>query len=252
MARIRAECDGRGRTALPELVGAGPLALRRLRATGVLPGPTAAGTAEVALVGAMAAPLGGDRLAVRVVVAAGARLRVGSTAATVSLPGDGPAEYALDLAVAAGGLLEWLPEPVVAAAGSHLVQHTRVELAAGAVLRLREELVLGRDHDWLVHGRPGRLTTRLTVRQQGRLLLDQQSDLGPGAAGWDGPAVLGPHRAAGQLLTVGCPGPAAAAGADPGAVARAESASLLLPGDDARLLVALAPDALVLRRTLGG
>ncbi|GAA1069030.1 hypothetical protein GCM10009665_75620 [Kitasatospora nipponensis] len=235
-ARIHAVLDGRGHTALPVLRGAGPLALRRLRG-GAL--------AEVATVATMAGPLGGDRLAVRVAVDAGARLRVTGVAATLSLPGEGPAHYGLDLAVAAGGLLEWLPEPVIAAAGIHLVLHTRVELAAGAALLLREEQVLGRQHDWAVHGVPGRLTTRLTVRQGGRLLLDQQSDLGPGAPGWDGAAVLGPHRALGQLLTVGLPAPPAGPGAGDRAV-------LALPGDDAHLLLALAPDALALRRLLDG
>ncbi|MCX4751489.1 urease accessory protein UreD [Kitasatospora sp. NBC_01287] len=252
-ARIHAVCDERGRTALPALVGAGPLALRRLR-TG---GPAA----EVALIGAMAAPLGGDRLAVRVRVGPGARLRVTSVAATVSLPGDGPAHWTLDLDVAAGGLLEWLPEPVVAAAGSHLVQHTRIRLAAGAALRLREELVLGRHHDWAAHGVPGRVTSRLTVRQDGRLVLDQQTDLGPGAPAWDGPAALGPHRTAGHLLTVGLPAPepAPASASEPAPAPEparpspppGECALLALPGTAAHLLVALAPDALVLRQLLG-
>ncbi|MBB4921407.1 urease accessory protein UreD [Kitasatospora kifunensis] len=233
-ARIHAVRDERGRTVLPELFGAGPLALRRLSG-----GPGA----EVALVQTMAGPLGGDRLAMRVVVGPGARLRVRGVAATLSLPGDGPARYTLDLAVACGGLLEWLPEPVIAAAGSHLIQQTRIRLAAGAALRLREELVLGRRHDWVAHGAPGRLTSRLAVRQDDRLILDQQTDLGPGAPAWDGPAVLGPHRAAGQLLTVGHPAPA---------VTGEASASLTLPGEEATLLVALAPDALALRRALSG
>ncbi|MDH6132136.1 urease accessory protein [Kitasatospora sp. MAA4] len=240
-ARIVAALDGREDqiTVLPVLSGAGPLALRRLRA-GQRTGP-----AEVALVGAMAAPLGGDRIAVSVRVEAGARLRVTSVAATVSLPGPqpGPAWYDVELAVAAGAVLEWLPEPVVAAAGSHLLLTTRITLDAGARLRYREEQILGRRHDWTVHGVPGRLTSRLTVRQAGRLILDQQTDLGPGAPGWDGPAVLAGHRAAGQLLTVGLPCTAPSE----------ECAALLaLPGTDAHLLVAVAPDGLALRRLLTG
>ncbi|WP_051967236.1 urease accessory protein UreD [Kitasatospora mediocidica] len=259
VARIVAVPDTRedhAGTLLPVLSGAGPLALRRLRA-GRGPAP-----AEVALVGAMAAPLGGDRIAVTARVEAGARLRVTSVAATVSLPGPqpGPAWYDVELTVAAGATLEWLPEPVVAAAGSHLQLTTLITLEAGARLRYREEQILGRQHDWTVHGRPGRLTSRLTVRQAGRLILDQQSDLGPGAPGWDGPAVLAGHRATGQLLTVGLPftepvpaalpvlaalpGERESPGEGQGAVA------LTLPGADARLLLAVAPDGLVLRRLL--
>src|SRR5581483_11314617 len=145
--------------------------------------------------------------------------------ATVSLPGRGPApaHYDLDLAVESGGELEWLPEPVVAARGSDLRMTTRVRLAAGARLLLRDEQVLGR-----VGEEPGRLAARLTVHHDGRLLLDQQTDVGPGAPGWDGPAVLGPHRALGQLLAVGTGGGADHAGpldAEP-----AEAALLPLTG----------------------
>ncbi|MDH6114824.1 urease accessory protein [Kitasatospora sp. MAP12-15] len=245
-ARILAALDGRGVTVLPVLAGAGPLALRRLRGPRA---PGAAVPAEVALVGAMAGPLGGDRIALAAEVAAGAWLRVTSVAATVSLPGPrpGPASYHVDLTVAAGALLEWLPEPVVAAAGSHLLLTTRITLAAGARLRYREEQILGRRHDWTVHGVPGRLTSRLTVRRAGQLILDQCTDLGPGAPGWDGPAVLAAHRAAGQLLTVGLPPlepPPEPAGGD--------CALLTLPGPSAtaHLLTAVAPDGLALRRLL--
>ncbi|MEU1506242.1 urease accessory protein UreD [Kitasatospora sp. NPDC005748] len=238
-ARIRAEPDGRGATALPVLSGAGPLAPRRTR--------DADGGARVVIVGSMAAPLGGDRLALAVEVADGAALTVTSAAATISLPGPGPAHYDVELTVGEGARLDWCPEPVVAAAGSHLLLHTRITLAAGARLRYREEQILGRHHDWARAAGPGRLTSRLTVRRAGRLLLDQRTDLGPGAPGWDGPAVLGGHRATGQLLTVGHPPPAPPRWPEAG-----DAALLALPDPDARLLIAAAPDALALRRVLDG
>ncbi|MER5867350.1 urease accessory protein UreD [Kitasatospora sp. NPDC002040] len=235
-ARVLAEPDGRGGTALPVLAGGGPFALRRTLGEG--PG------AHVVLIGSMAAPLGGDRLAVRVELRPGAVLRLTSAAATVSLPGPGPAHYEQELTVGADAELDWSPEPVIAAAGSHLVLRTRIELAAGARLRYREEQVLGRLHDWTRGGGPGRLTSRLTVRQAGQVILDQQTDLGPGAPGWDGPACLGGHRAVGQLLTVGLPAPTAPAAGD--------AALMALPGHGAALLTALAPDGLQLRRALAG
>lgn len=192
-ARVRAVRGGSGGTVLPLLAGSGPLALRRTRAA-------CAGWARVTVVGAMSAPLGGDRLRIDVDVAAGARLTVDSAAATVSLPDrEGrPARYDVRLSVGEDAELHWVPEPVIAASGSDLRMTTRVRLAAGARLVLREELVLGR------HGEPpGHLTTRLTVDHDGRTLLDQCLAFGPGApAGWDGPAVLGPHRSVGQLLLV--------------------------------------------------
>lgn len=79
-ARITAVADGRGSTALPVLESEGPLALRRTRS------PDPAYT-RVTVVGAMSAPLGGDRLAVEVLAGDGARLTVDSAAATVALPG---------------------------------------------------------------------------------------------------------------------------------------------------------------------
>ncbi|AUY48520.1 urease accessory protein UreD [Streptomyces sp. CB01881] len=238
-ARILAEPDGRGTTVLPVLSGAGPLAPRRTRDDD--------GAAHVVLVGSMAAPLGGDHLALDVELADGAALTLTSAAATISLPGPGPARYDIDLTVGKGARLDWRPEPVVAASGSHLVLHTRITLAAGARLRYREEQILGRHHDWTRGAAPGRLTSRLTVRRAGRLLLDQQTDLGPGAPGWDGPAVLGGHRATGQRLTVGHPPPEPPP-RQPGA---GDAALLTLPGPDALLLTAAAPDGLALRRLLG-
>nr|WP_157531700.1 MULTISPECIES: urease accessory protein UreD [unclassified Kitasatospora] len=237
-ARVTAEPDGRGGTALPVLAGGGPFALRRTLGAGT--------GAHVVLIGSMAAPLGGDRLAVHAEVRPGAELRLTSAAATISLPGTETevAYYEQRLTVGAGALLDWSPEPVIAAAGSHLVLTTRIDLAAGARLRYREEQVLGRLHDWTRGTGPGRLTSRLTVRQAGRVILDQQTDLGPGAPGWDGPACLGGHRAIGQLLTVGLPAQAAP---DTG-----DAALLALPGEGAALLTALAPDALVLRRLMAG
>ncbi|TXS51617.1 urease accessory protein UreD [Streptomyces sp. t39] len=188
-ATARIVADG---TALPVLTGDGPLALRRTRTRGT--------GLHVTVVGAMSAPLGGDRLAIDAEVRAGTRLTVGSAAATISLPGrDGAAaHYDVGLRVGDDAVLHWLPEQLVAAHGSTLRMHTRVELAATARLVLREEQILGR------HGEePGTLVTRLTVHRAGRPLLDGELAFGPGAPdGWDGPAVLGGHRAVGQLLVV--------------------------------------------------
>lgn len=240
-ARIRAVADGRGGTALPLLTGEGPLALRRTRSAGQ-------GEAHVTLVGAMSAPLGGDRLAVEAVVEAGAALRVGSAAATVSLPGrtGERAHYDVRLSVGEGAELHWLPEPLIAAAGSDLRMTTTVELAPGARLVFREEQILGRSGE-----EPGRLTTRLTVRLAGRPLLDQELSFGPDVPGWRGPAVLHGHRAAGQLLVVDPeyaekPPAARILSADP-----AEGEAVLTPlAGPAALVTAVAPDGLRVRRLL--
>ncbi|MCC2278014.1 urease accessory protein UreD [Streptomyces sp. ET3-23] len=234
-ARIVAAPDGRGGTALPVLAGQGPFALRR---TGVR-GPEA----RVALVGAMSAPLGGDRLTLTAEVEDGAALRFATTAATIALPGrtGAPATYDTSLRVGDGAVLHWLPEPLISARGSDLRTATRAELAAGARLVLREEQVLGRTGE-----PPGRLVSRLTVRRAGRPLFDQELAYGPGVPGWDGGAVLGGHRAVGQLVVV-----------DPAFEHRPAEPRLLggtavltpLAGP-AVAVGAVAPDALALRKLL--
>ncbi|MEV6167353.1 urease accessory protein UreD [Streptomyces sp. NPDC051954] len=235
-ARIAAREDGRGGTALPVLESAGPIALRRTRGSGP--------EAYVMLVGAMSGPLGGDHFSVAADVAPGARLRVGSAAATIALPGQakGEARYDVRLSVADGGELRWLPEQLISVQGSDLYVGTQVDLGADARLVLREEQVLGRAGE-----EPGRLTSRLTVRIAGRTVLDQELACGPGApGGWDGPAVLGGHRAVGQLVVVR---PEFAA--EP-AVAQVlgDTAALTPLAGPAVLVTAVAPDALRLRRVL--
>ncbi|MDX3185678.1 urease accessory protein UreD [Streptomyces sp. ME02-7008A-1] len=238
-ARITAVADGRGSTALPLLESDGPLALRRTRSPET-------GYARVTVVGAMSAPLGGDRLAVEVRAEDGARLTVDAAAATVALPGAGPdagpASYTVRLSAGEGAELRWLPEQLVSARGSALDMTTRADLAPTARLVLREEQVLGR------HGETtGRLSTRLTVRRAGRPLLDQHLAYGPGApGGWDGAVVLGGHRAVGQLLLVdpafdhGLPAPRLLG----------TTAALTPLAGPAVLVTALAPDARLLRAVL--
>lgn len=236
-ARLRAHPTPRG-TSLPTLESSGPLALRRTR-------ETQAGEANVLLVGAMSGPLGGDRFRVEAGVDAGARLRVGSAAATIALPGPrkGEARYDVHLEVAAGAELRWLPEPLISAQGSDLYVTTRIDVEEGARLTFREEQILGRAGE-----QPGRLTSRLTLRAGERLLLDQELACGPGApGGWDGPAVLGGHRAIGQLLVVR---PEFADTPVPVRVLADGAASVVPLNGPAVLVTALAPDGLVLRRLL--
>ncbi|MFD4569989.1 urease accessory protein UreD [Streptomyces sp. NPDC058475] len=236
IARIVARADGRGGTALPVLSGDGPLALRRTRANG--------SEARVMLVGAMSGPLGGDRFSVEVRVEEGARLHVGSAAATIALPGQTKSEarYDVRLAVADDAELHWLPEQLISAGGSDLHVTTRAELGAGARLVLREEQVLGRAGE-----EPGRLTSRLTVRVAGRTVLDQELSCGPGApGGWDGPAVLAGHRSVGQLVVV------RPEFAEKTIIARAvRDSSVLVPLTASAILVTtVAPDAWLLRQSL--
>ncbi|MFF4033768.1 urease accessory protein UreD [Streptomyces sviceus] len=235
-ARMVARDDGRGGTALPVLESDGPLALRRTRGSGA--------ESRVMLVGAMSGPLGGDHFTVAADVQEGARLHVGSAAATIALPGQtkGEARYDVRLHVADGGELRWLPEQLISAGGSDLYVTTRIDLGATARLVLREEQVLGRAGE-----EPGRLTSRLVLRVAGRTVLDQELACGPGApGGWDGPAVLAGHRAVGQLLVVR----PEFADEPVSAQVLGESAAVMPLAGPAALVTAVAPDARLLRRVL--
>ncbi|MEU8105573.1 urease accessory protein UreD [Nonomuraea muscovyensis] len=238
-ARIRAVTSG-DTTDLPVLDGDGPFDLRRSRSHGK--------QARVCILGAMSAPLGGDRLRIEATAEQGAHLHITSAAATIALRGPTPehATYDVRLTVAEQARLHWLPQPLISTARSDLHQTCTIDLAPTARLVLREEQVLGRANEL-----PGRLTTRLTVRHDGHLLLDQQTRYGPDAPAWDGPAVLAGHRAAGHILIVDPafeqePSGVRLLGEDP-----AQGQAVLTPLTGPAILVtALAPDVLRLRRLL--
>ncbi|MBB4787394.1 urease accessory protein UreD [Streptomyces rapamycinicus] len=189
-ARIHATYNGRV-TTLSQLRSDGPFHLRRMRTNG--------NSARVGIIGAMSAPLGGDRLTIGVTAGDRAVLEVTTAAATLALrgPTSAPASYDVRLTAGEHTSLRWLPQPLISAAGSNLRQTYTVNLAATARLLLREEQLLGRANE-----EPGHLVSRLLVHRAGRPLLVQRTAYGAPEPGWDGPAVLHGHRAVGQLLLV--------------------------------------------------
>ena len=132
-AEIIAEPGPGGTTRLPVLRSEVPLVLRRA-------------FEAVYLVSAAATPLGGDCLELRIEVRAGAALCLRTVAASVALPGldGGESLLTVTATVAAGGRLEYLPEPVVVADGARHATDIRVSVAEGGSLVLRDELILGR------------------------------------------------------------------------------------------------------------
>ncbi|MFC4015387.1 urease accessory protein UreD [Nonomuraea purpurea] len=239
IARIRATRVG-DTTVLPTLAGDGPFDLRRARPHG--------NQARVCILGAMSAPLGGDRLRIEATAEEGAHLHITTAAATLALrgPTTAHATYDVHLTVAEHASLHWLPQPLISAARSNLRQSCTIDLAPTARFLLCEQTVLGRSGE-----PPGRLTTRLTVHRDGRPLLDQQTSYGPQAPGWDGPAIAAGHRAIGQTLIIDPalnqhPPHARLIGDDP-ATGHAVLTPLTGP---AVLITALAPDTLQLGRLL--
>lgn len=166
-ARLVVERDPDGRTVLRELRSAAPLTLFPKRRTGE--------STVVHLVGSASAPLGGDDLRLDVVVGAGARLRLSGVAATLALPGSHAEESrtTVHIEVGAGGSIEYLPEPTIITRRARHTATLTAELDAGARLRTREVLVLGRTAE-----KPGSLTACLHVTQLGRPVLRQILHIG--------------------------------------------------------------------------
>lgn len=238
-ALIRAAHNGRV-TTLPRLHSDGPFHLRRLRTTG--------NTATVGIIGAMSAPLGGDRLTLEITAEDQAELEVTTGAATLALrgPTTAAATYDVRLTVGEHASLRWLPQPLISAADSNLHQTYTVELAATSRLTLREEQILGRADE-----QPGHLVSRIQVHRAGRTLLDQQTAYGSPEPGWDGPAVLNGHRAVGQLLIVD---PRLDVRRDPVLLGEGvkDGCAVLAPlaGGPALLATAIAPTTSTLRKLL--
>jgi urease accessory protein len=234
-ARVEAVAGPDGTIRLPVLSSQAPLVLRRT--------PSA-----VYLVGGAAGPIGGDELSLSIAVGPGAFLLFRTAAASIALPGLDGAESVLrvSVSVAAGGRLEYLPEPVVVSQGARHATLVSVTLAAGAALVLRDELLLGR------HGEAGGAArTVLRVDYAGQPLLRQSVEV----SGTDpvalGPAVLSGHRAVGSLLHVGSVG-GTGGGTEGGAGAgRATPERAVMPlAGPGVLVTALADDAVALRRRL--
>lgn len=151
----------------------------------ILPGPV------LLLIGSAAGLLAGDRVRVEIDLAPGAQLTIRTTAATIAHPCLAGGDTALDVScqVGAGARLVWLPEPTIACGGCRHSGRALVTLGAGATACWLENVTLGRCGE-----EPGPFSQRLDVSLAGRPLLREGLRVGPGAAGWDGPAVVGPYR----------------------------------------------------------
>jgi urease accessory protein len=134
----------------------------------------------VHLVSAAATPLGGDAIHIRVVVEEGARLRVRTAAATVTLPGSTTPEshafWTLDVA----GDLDIDPQPTVVAATSRHFTSTRLELTSAGRVRVRERIQIGRSDE-----RQGFWSGSLHADVDGAPLLRHRIELGRGSVADD-------------------------------------------------------------------
>lgn len=150
--------------------------VRTLRSASPLTLIPVRGLPVVHLVNSAASPLGGDELTLTVRLGAGAELTLAGIAASVALPGPygEPSLTTVNLELADGARLAYLPEPTVI---TRRARHTSVlvaRLGAGAQLHTRETVVLGRDGE-----RPGNLTTVMHVTRDRLPVLRQTLDVTP-------------------------------------------------------------------------
>jgi urease accessory protein len=134
----------------------------------------------VHLVSAAATPLGGDSLAIRIIVEPGGRLRVRTAAATVTLPGATTLESQAIWGLEVAGDLDVDPQPTVVAAASRHFTSTRLELAGAGRIRLRERIQIGRSDE-----RQGFWSGSLHADVDGSPLLRHRIELGNGSVADD-------------------------------------------------------------------
>ena len=127
----------------------------------------------VHLVSSAATPLGGDAIHIRLVVEAGARLRLRTAAATVTLPGAATTESHASWTLEVAGELDLDPLPTIVAATSHHFATTRLNLADSGRLRLIEKVQIGRTGE-----RQGFWSGSLSADVDGRPLLRHRVELG--------------------------------------------------------------------------
>ncbi|TQK71123.1 urease accessory protein [Nocardioides sp. SLBN-35] len=155
--------------------------------------------ARISLVPEGALLLAGDRVEVDIAVDAGTRLDVVEPGGTVAFDmRGGRARWDVRLTLGRGAVLTWAGEPFVVSAGAAVQRSTRARIRDGAVLALRESLVLGR------HGEePGRVhQTTEVLSGSGPVLVE---DLTIDAL--TARALLGGHRVMSSVLLVGAPQP---------------------------------------------
>ncbi len=239
-----AGADGRGATSrLTTLRSEAPLILRPTIGKAAEPWVRGErGAARVSLTAGAAGPLGGDHLELGVHVGAGATLVLSEISHTLLLPSHDHATSSTTarIVLERDATLVWLPEPIISARGSQHVTTTTIDLAEGARLLAREELLLGR------HAEPsGQLLQRVRVSAQGRPLYQQ--DLALGTEVGRTPAVADDHRALGSVLVVD---PAWTPQTRPAPAPLGERAALMPLAGSAVLVSALARDSLGLRAVL--
>jgi urease accessory protein len=137
-----------------------------------------------------------DDLELRVVVQPDARAQITSTGATRIYRSRAPERQArsrVEVDVAEGGFLEYLPDAIIPYAGSRYQQTTRIRLARGASVIWWEIISPGREASGEVF-RYDQLASHLEISCDGEPLIEEIWNLVPALHPPDSAARLGPFR----------------------------------------------------------
>jgi urease accessory protein len=159
----------------------------------------------VHLVSVAATPLGGDAIHVRVVVESGARLRLRTAAATVTLPGATTVESHALWTLEVAGHLDLDPQPTIVAADSRHLTTTRLKLTDAGTIQLRERIQIGRSDE-----HQGFWSGSLHADVDARPLLRHRIELGSGSVADDDfgaplACISELHYPSGDVETAGTP-----------------------------------------------
>ena len=199
---------------------------------------------RIMLAATAASPVGGDELALDVLVGPGASATVGSIGAMLVWPAPVPTGSSMDTTVTLGhgAHLVLAPEPTISVAGSHHRATTRVDLAEDATCELVEEYSLGRSGE-----HPGTIATSWRVERGGTPLFHHDETLGALAESGSTSVGVGRARHVVTVLIVGEPPGAAATSVLGGGMA-----ARLPIADDAFVLLGAGVDRPTVRRLVAG
>ncbi|MGY4661767.1 urease accessory protein [Pseudomonas chlororaphis] len=145
---------------------------------------------------------GGDRLQIRASVDRNAWAQLTSPGAAKWYRANGPAYQTLELNVAAGATLEWLPQETIVFSAAQAELSTRIELHGDARLFYWDVVALGRpasDERFDL----GHFQSHLDIRRDGQLLWHERQRIGGGDGLLDSPIGLDGQPVFATLLATG-------------------------------------------------
>ncbi|MGO2453433.1 urease accessory protein UreD [Pseudomonas taetrolens] len=145
---------------------------------------------------------GGDRLNIRASVGPGAWAQLTSPGAAKWYRAAGPAYQTVELKVAAGATLEWLPQETIVFSAARAELSTRIELEGDARLFYWDMVALGRQASD-EHFDLGHFQSQLDIRRDGRLLWHERQRIVGGDGLLHSPIGLDGHPVFATLLVTG-------------------------------------------------